>query len=228
MKCPPWSYTHIDIFDICPQQYFHKCIAKDLPFVETDAMRNGKVVHAALENCVARGTALPPEFAQWGGFASSIVNMASAVRGEIRTEMKVGVDHELRPVDFFDRSVWGRGAFDVCVVAPAVRPRFCFIGDWKTGKPREKDLQLKIFSFFAFAKYPTIEKTVCTNIWLKTNTLGHKYEFHKEALPVITSEILRKVETLEQACEKEDFPKKQSPLCGWCDVMDCPFNTKKG
>ena len=39
------SHTFLDTFERCPKQAWHKYVAKDLPFVETEQMRWGTRVH---------------------------------------------------------------------------------------------------------------------------------------------------------------------------------------
>lgn len=224
MKMPPWSFTSLDTFETCPKKYYHSYIAKDVPYVETPEMAEGKKVHTALEYRVARNTPLPAAYMMYEPLAASIVNAAAASGGEIRTELKTGLNSDLKPVDFFAKDVWARGALDVTILTPARMPVSAFIGDWKTGKPREKDLQLKTFGFFIFHTYPTIEKVDASNIWLKTCKPGDHYRYYRSGLPLINQEILSKVAKVDKACETETFPEKQNFLCkGWCDVKTCKF-----
>jgi hypothetical protein len=219
---PPWSYTALDCFDNCPHQYHWKFILKNKE-PATEEMAEGRRVHDAMEKRVAANIVLPPAYAKWDPLAQSIVNMAHNTGGEIRTEMKVGVDRNLKPCDFFGKDVYARGALDVAVLWPTAM----YIGDWKTGKTREKDFQVKIFAFFGFLTFPNIDKITACNIWLPTSKIGEPYNYKREDLPKIWSEIYMKLVAMEQAAAKDEWVKRQSPLCAYCPVLSCENNRSK-
>ena len=221
---PPWSYTHIDTFETCPHQYHWKYILKNKE-PTTPEMEEGRKAHDALEKRVAAGVPLNPKWAAYEPLAASIVHMSKD--GEIRTELKVGLNRELKPTDFFAKDVYARGALDVAILIPMPSPKFLFIADWKTGKTREKDFQVKIFAFFGFLLFPTVERIGACNIWLPTLKAGTPYFYRKEELPKIWSEIYIKLAAMELAAAKDEWKKRQSPLCGWCPVKECEFNTNR-
>ena len=219
---PPWSYTHIDTFDNCPHQYHWKFIEKNKE-PATEEMLEGRRVHDALEKRVAANVVLPRPYTKWDPLAQSIVNMARNTGGEIRTEMKVGVDRDLKPCDFFGKNVYARGALDVAVLWP----KAMFIGDWKTGKTREKDFQVKIFAFFGFLTFPKVDKITACNIWLPTGKIGEPYNYDRADLSRIWSEIYLKLVAMETAAAKDEWVKRQSPLCAFCPVLSCENNRSK-
>lgn len=219
---PPWSYTHVDTFDNCPHQYWWKFIQKNKE-PATEEMLEGRRVHDALEKRVAANVQLPPAYSKWDPLAASIVNMARKTGGEIRTEMKVGVDRDLKPCDFFAKDVYARGALDVSVLWP----NSMYIGDWKTGKTREKDFQVNIFAFFGFLTFPKINTITACNIWLATNKIGEPYIYDRADLPRIWSEIYLKLAAMEHAAATDTWAKRQSPLCAYCPVLSCENNRSK-
>lgn len=219
---PPWSYTHIDTFGTCPHQYHWKYILKNKE-PTTPEMEEGRRAHDALEKRVAANIALAPQYAKWEPLAASIVTMAQNSGAQIRTEMKVAVDRNLQPCDFFAKDVYGRGALDVSILWP----ERMYIGDWKTGKTREKDFQVMIFAFFGFLSYPKVNKVTACNIWLPTMKPGTPYNYDRGELPRIWSEIYLKLSAMEIAAARDDWPKRQSPLCAYCPVTSCEFNKKE-
>ena len=223
---PPWSYTAIDTFDTCPYQYHWKFILKNKE-PATEEMLEGRRVHDALEKRVAANVALPAPYAKYDPLCQSIIRGAEAAGGEIRTELKVGLNRELKPCDFFDKQVYGRGALDVTVMTPPKNPDLVFIGDWKTGKTREKDFQVKIFALFGFLTWPSLTRVDACNIWLPTLKVGQRYRFFREDVPRIWSEMYIKLSAMEMAAATDNWVKRQSPLCAWCPVKDCEFNRSK-
>jgi len=221
---PPWSYTHIDTFEICPCQYHHKYILKNKE-PTTPEMEEGRKVHEALEKRVAAGLPLPPALAKYDALAETVVQ--KGITGEIRTEMKVGVNKALRPTDFFAKDVYGRGALDVAIFHPKKDPTFMFIADWKTGKTREKDFQIKVFAFFGFILFPSVERIGACNIWLPSAKPGTLYQYKRADLPNIWSEIYMKLAAMELAAANNEWKKRQSPLCSYCPKLDCEFNRSK-
>jgi len=216
----------MDQFDNCPRQYHWKYILKNKE-PETPQMLEGKVVHEALEKRVCSGKALPAPMAKYDPMAQSIIALAARADGEIRTEMKVAVNRELKRTDFFAKDVYGRGALDLAVMLPSTNPKSVFIGDWKTGKPREKEFQVKTFAFFIFSLYPSVEKISACNLWLQTLKPGTLYQFDRADQPRIWSEISMKLAAMEIAARADLWPARQSPLCGWCHNLDCEFNPKR-
>lgn len=220
---PPWSYTHLDTFDNCPRQYRARYIEK-IPTETTKEMLDGRKVHDALDRRVAANCPLPPDMQKYDPLCESIITSARSVNGEIRTEMKVAINRQFQPCDFFAKDVYGRGALDVSILAP---PNM-FIGDWKTGKTREKDFQVKVFAFFGFIHYPMVNKIKAFNIWLPTLKPGEPYSFTRDHLPNIWSTIYMKLAAMEQAAAQDNFPPRKSPLCGYCPVKTCEHNPNKG
>lgn len=222
---PPWSYTAIDTFDNCPHQYWWKYIA--VPKNKepaTEEMLEGRRVHDALEKRVAANVSLPTPYMKYDPLCQSIVQGAAAAGGEIRTELKVALNRELKPCDFFAKDVYGRGALDVTVMTPAKNPDLVFIGDWKTGKTREKDFQVKIFALFGFLTWPSVTRVDACNIWLPTLKVGQRYRFFREDVPRIWSEMYIKLSAMEMAAATDNWVKRQSPLCAWCPVKSCEHN----
>lgn len=219
MLAPPWSYTVFDAFENCPLRYKHKYILREKE-PETEHTRHGNLVHSALENRVRNNEVLPVPYRVYEPLAGSVARAASKPGACVLTEYPFGVNRKLEPVGFFDKNVWGRGKGDVIIVNG---PR-AWIGDWKTGKRREKKDQLEIFSAFLFVCNPEVETVTATNLWLKEGKVGEIFIFHKRDTGQVWAEITRKAERIEKAVETDRFPPKPSPLCAYCAVHKCQFN----
>lgn len=220
-QMPAWSYTMIETFEQCPRRAYHKFILREKE-PSSKAQDDGIAAHQALEDRVKKGTALPGKFAAYEPLAASI---ARAREGKIvYTELKMGLNRRMEATGFFGDSVWARGAVDVFLKGTDT----AFLGDWKTGKIHEKELQVRIFAVFAFRHFPTVNKITACNLWLKDNKVGQPYIFTRENEDKYWADILPRVQKIEQACATGQWAEKPSPLCGWCPVKACQFNPNKG
>lgn len=211
---PPWSFSMLEKFENCPRSAFHKYILKEKE-PSSPAIEDGNRVHKALELRVRDGTPMPDDLQKYEPLVYSIV------KAPIRhTELKMGITRQLTPCGFFDGSVWGRCASDVTII----NGKYAWIGDWKTGKPREKELQVKINAMFLFKHFPEITEIIGTNIWLKEMKIGTPYKFTRDKEAEYWTDIVKRVQAMEMALEKEYWPEKPSGLCGWCSVKSCRYN----
>jgi hypothetical protein len=210
-----WSYSSIDLFQTCGLWAYRKHVAKDLPpEVKSDEQQWGIDVHAALERRCRDGTPLPEPFKRWEPLAASVCKAGAPL-----VEFKVGLGRDFKPRSFWADDVWGRGVLDIGVIGTDT----AFIFDWKTGKPKEKPLQLKLFALFGFAHWP-VDRIVTANIWLKTGKPGAPTLFTREQVPALWSEVLPTINAMERAEETGQWRAQPSGLCDWCPVMDCVHN----
>lgn len=219
MNIPPWSYSALDTFEQCPKRYYHRYILKERE-PETEVTKHGTMVHEALEFRVKEDRPLPEAYSSYESLAKSIADHKSDPTVKVITEMPVALTWKFQPCEFFSPDVWGRGKADVVMI----KKDKAWIGDWKTGKVREKPDQVKIMAAFMFKLFPEVTKISAHNIWLQQGKLGEKYQFSKEHEPVLWAEIVGKVERIEKAYEKNRFDPKPSGLCGFCNVKVCPNN----
>lgn len=210
---PPWSFSMLEKFENCPRSAFHKYILKEKE-PSTPAIEEGNRVHKALEMRILHGTPLPEAYQNYEQFASSLCS------GTVHAELKMGITRRILPSGFFAPDVWGRCAADVVRISG----NSALVADWKTGKPREKELQVKICAMFLFKHFPHLTKVTGVNIWLKEMRIGEVYTFYKEKEAEYWTDILKRVNAMEQALEKEYWPEKPSGLCGWCPVTTCRYN----
>lgn len=223
---PAWSYTALDMFDNCPRQFEWRFILKNKE-PPSKEMAEGRACHEALEKRIANNTPLIDRYASHEPLMQSLQRAGQQLGAEIRTELKLAITREMKPTEYFAKDVWGRSALDISVFYPAPNPDLVFIGDYKTGKLREKDFQMKVMTIFTFLHYPTATRVDAANIWLQTNKVGKRYRFYKEDFPKMWSEVFIKLAAMENAVAAAKFPPRQSPLCGWCPVKTCEHNPNK-
>lgn len=216
-----YSYTLINTFhDVCPRQAYERYYAKSVPFVETPKLKKGKDDHKALENRLGFGHALPDHLDICEPICENLMS-----RGIPLTETKMGVTRQLEPCGFWDNDAYLRGASDVMLYnKPSTS---VFIGDWKTGKKREDGapLQLMILAAFAFAGTAALELAAAANIYTQTGKLGTLHTWRRSELPEIWRTVIPLIQEIELAETNKHFPERQGPLCKWCAVFSCRFNT---
>ena len=219
-----WSYSSLDLFTTCGKWAYHKHVAKDIkPEPDTPEQAKGNADHKALELRLKEGRPLPPAPGFYEAACASIEAQAKKLDVPVLTEFKVGIRKDFTPTGFFAPDVDGRGVLDVALAGP----RAAAIFDWKTGKVKEKPMQLELFALFGFAHWPSVETITTANIWLKVGKIGTPRTFHRADQGKIWASILPTLNAVRRAEETGDWRAKPSPLCGWCPVLSCPHNPRK-
>jgi hypothetical protein len=220
MKPISWSFTALENFANCPWKFYLTRVSKQVPDTPGEAALWGSRVHTALELRVKDGIPLPEGMTQWEGIAAKIAGM----KGEVFTEQQLCINRDFRPTGWFAEDAWCRGIVD----AGAINGQRAVALDYKTGKRKPDSYQLSLFSALMFAHYPQVEFVYTGFVWLKTGQID-KDEFSKKELAHTWQTILPKVQRLEQAYEKNAWPKRPSGLCGWCPVgrEHCEFWKEK-
>jgi hypothetical protein len=175
-------------------------------------MRYGTEAHSALEYRVSGGKPLPDAMRHWELLAEPFA------KRHAQTELKLAINYEFKPVDFWDKATFLRGKADV-VLINGLR---AYIADWKTGKPREDPFELEVQALLLKAAYPNLELILGSYIWLRDCSVGRKHDLSD------TSRTRNKVATIVRAIEQDrTFEKRPGPLCGYCNVLDCEHNRKE-
>lgn len=210
------SATFFSDYENCPYKAFRRYVVRDLPWIDTPEKAYGNHVHTAMEQRLVSGRPLPPDLAHLEPYPAAI--MAS---GRVEGEQQVACDVDFKPCNYYAAEVRYRGKIDVTVTqmqATAV------ILDWKTGKKRENPDELELHALLLHRKRPEIERVVAHYVWTKDNELGQPYVF--DAFERYAQYYGTKLRHVEHNASMDHWPKRENPLCGWCDVHDCEFNRK--
>lgn len=226
MKLPVASHTFLNDWDNCPRKAYRRFIKKDLPkFEQTEAMKWGNEVHSAFEVRIKHGTAFPKEMERFEPIAAPLVAAGA------RAEKMLGITVDGTLCDFFAPEVWLRGKIDATVIAGpyelqhvSTGPTVAVIFDWKSGKRREDRAELETHAVLLKAWQPTVQKITAHYVWLQDNEVGKAHDVSDTEKKL--TEIRSVMNTVKNCIEIENFPPRQNPLCGWCDVLDCEFNRK--
>ena len=206
----PWSYSSLNAFETCPRRFYLTRIAKVVQEPQTTATAWGNAVHKALEDAVKGSSPLTERYATY----QLLVDKLKTTPGQKFTERKFGITNGYGPTTFFAKNVWFRGVIDLTIDAG----KTVHILDYKTGKVKEDGDQLKLFAAAGFAQHPHAQRIRTGYIWLAHDQLTRR-DFDRDELPTIWQEFIPRVQRMENAQAKNDWPARPSGLCRtWCPV----------
>jgi PD-(D/E)XK nuclease superfamily len=222
-----YSYTMLSTADTCLHRCYRQYIKRDIKYVETPEMKWGNEVHTAFEYRLG-GKPLPGPVYNKDGMLKTpgmqhwepIVSVYAERKA--KPEVKLGITREAKPTGFFDADVFLRGKVDATIIYGTS----AFLPDWKTGSSTyENPFELEIQGLLTKAANPHLKKISGHYVWLKENRIGQVYDLSDFAST--WARVNNKVEVIEDAMASGEWPKTKGPLCGWCSVHDCEFNTSK-
>ena len=206
----PWSYSALTAFETCPKRYQLTKVTKQVVEKQSEAMLWGNKVHKSLELFARDGKPLPPEMMEYGRYVKKI----QAYEGKRVVEERISLTKDFRRTTWMAKDVWVRGIIDIGVVGSET----AYLLDWKTGKHRPDNDQLKLFAALAFAIYPWVDTVVTGFIWLKVQKFD-KEKFTRTQLPEIWNEFMPRLSRLAIATKTDKWLPKPSGLCrNWCPV----------
>lgn len=206
------SFSKLSTFETCPRQYYHKYVAKDLPFTSSPALELGNRFHSFAEAFLTQDGA--PKSEEFSAYVPGLKKLLGS-----RAEVKISIDKNLTPCKY--REAWFRGAIDVLKVEGGQAK----VVDFKTGGKVQRDsFQIMSNAWALMCTDKSIDKVVGGYWYIKLGVF--KSESHSRAdLPDMTEKMRRRIEIVERAAKESDYPPKPSGLCnGWCDVKTCPHN----
>jgi hypothetical protein len=128
------------------------------------------------------------------------------------------------PTSWKADNVWVRGIADLLIVDD--ENLTAWVADYKTGNNKYPDRdQLVLMSIMVFAHFPHIRRVNSALLFLVKN------DFVKMTM---TSDEAKKhwwgyrerYARLEASYANDVWNPNQTPLCGWCPVKTCEFNSK--
>lgn len=211
-----WSYSALTRFETCPKQYYHLNVLKDYADADSDAAREGKEIHDALYKRVIKGTPLPFALRPMESVAVKFAESEGEKIGEVR----VALNRDFEPVDFFAKDAWVRGVFDLLII----RGELGVLVDWKTGRPKEDVTQLLLMAAIAFGYAKELQTIKTAFVWTKNRSITPK-TVRRDDVRRIWALILPRVEAMETAYKTTEFPANPNGLCrDYCPVRSCPHN----
>lgn len=202
------SYTLINDYNNCPKKAWHKHIKKDIPKAEkTWQQGKGTVVHEHLKKRLKIREPLPDEF-QYLESTCGYIQKHESIK---HMELQLGVTADGSSCDFFASGVRFRGVIDLVMSnSPAA-----FLLDWKSGKPWEDPLELKLQSVLLQARYPDLVFISGSYFWLKEMRMGRFYKLNPQEA---WKSLCGTAEAMASRLQRSDWPADDNILCGWCPV----------
>jgi len=225
-----WSYSALNDFETCPHGYAQKKVYKNFPDKMSAEGLRGVEIHDALEKRLANKQPLPADmpYEKWARVIEKSLRFDTDL---VKCELEIALDRQFKQVSWFSKEAWCRGKVDVLVIKEGGATGYVY--DWKTGKVKDDQTQLKLFAAFLNRIYPDMQRFVTKFIWLKHDKVTpSKIEgdlIMREWIPDIWKEIMPRVIRMEEAYNAEVFPMKPNGLCGkYCPVISCPHNGRHG
>ncbi len=212
------SYSALNCYDeVCPHQYWHRYILKDIKFVESPQIKAGNEGHALFEQRLASKRPLPPDRQTWEAFVTPLDFY------ELKIEQWYGVTQEGSACESRAPAVWLRGKLD-CAIVNQDR---AYMIDWKFSKPGnskwEKPFELEVGALLLQAKHPQVKQITAQFAWINENKLGERFDVSNTRKTwAKINDIVTQINANQHTGE---FAKRRSGLCGWCPVKNCEYNT---
>lgn len=222
-KTIPLSFSAIKTFENCPFKFRHttKSVGGRYLFQPTEASEKGDRMHKAFESFIKEGKALPPEFSHHAYFMQKLAD----IPGDKTCEHRMALNWKQEQVDYFKgKDIWLRGQYDL-MIRPT--PATAIMIDYKTGSDKYPDLeQLQCMSMMAFHYFPDLQEVKGTLIFVEKNYKTYKETFSRAKMQSYIDKWKQRAIPVIQALNTNQWQPKENPLCGWCPVVECPFNKK--
>lgn len=221
----PQSFSSLNVFDTCPRQYEAKYITREVQYKQSDEAKWGDEVHMALENYLKTegSMGLPSNMAMYKPFGDWVLQRAAAGGAKVYAERNLAVDKNLKACAYKDKARWMGAKIDVTLLYP--QHSLAEVFDWKTGKMKNDETQLKLYGSMTLAAHPDIHQVRSGYIWLKDQVVSPPMVFTRENFAINWETFQFKYSRLRDAYVRGVFPPKPNGLCAkWCDVTSCEFH----
>lgn len=218
MKPFAWSYSALTTYELCPKKYYHLYVLpKDHPDKVKDSdssfSADGKIIHDAMKARVIDGKVLPLNLR----YLEPIAKRFADAPGEKHGEMKLAINRNYEPRDYFAPDVFVRVVIDLTIV----QGETAIVIDWKTGKVKDDPTQMALNAAVLSRWMPEIGLFKTLFVWLQSSNLTPK-NYTVSKFQAVWNDLLPRVAKIEEARKTTTFPAKEGPLCGWCPVKQCP------
>jgi PD-(D/E)XK nuclease superfamily len=207
------SFLQINDYLTCPKKFNHRWIAKDCPKEQKSFQQShGINEHEVIKKRLKLREPLPPGYEH----LDTVCKQIEESDGDKDVELGLGCDGHGNPCGFFDDRCRLRVRIDLCVI----RPPLAVIVDWKTGKPWEDPLELRLQALLLKIHRPDITAVNGFYFWLKQNRPGVTYQ-----LTDLWPQVVGWTKSIRFRIDNNDWPPDDNPLCPWCPVTKdmCKF-----
>lgn len=230
------SASNMKLFRQCPRKFQAKYITKEIPYTQSPQAARGEMIHALMERAVLEGwdsVEWPAEEATCRETAKGFVEAVHKFKANgwtVRTEYEAATDGMGNTVDWFDKYPrnWMRSRLDVYLSNSAAD--YGMIIDWKTGKPWDDDLQLKVNALCmepitGLKKYKVlfayIDQNLCKSWDVEVDVEQPRAVQCKDTANMY--EVVALAQDIEGAIAGNRFPATENRFCAWCELTSCKY-----
>lgn len=200
------SYSSLKTYKTCPRQYEALYVTKTVKRTSSPALEKGTEVHQHFEDALNRKAPdLPNKWGKWQPLVETLR------KGPVEPEVRLAIDREGKPCDFWDKNAMLRGAIDVRLMDG---DRVLML-DWKTGKVYPDRAQADVYAMMQWAQTPDV-KIKFSFVYLE----------HNKTVPVdvdkgATRRVQQLIDTVDAATT---FSPRPCFACRFCPVMTCEYH----
>lgn len=230
------SYSGMKSYLSCPLKWAAEKYYKVLPYTETQQMKEGNIVHKALENALKLDISIEERRLlrdkNYTRFLTPIYKMQNEGYS-VLIEKELGLTKSLIPCSWSDwDNIWFRNKSDVL----CMKGTHCFCFDWKNGSrfsasgyDKADIFQIKVNCAVTSIYYPEIETFTGYLVFLNDANSYYSISIKRQDLLMTWGDIINITDAMESFWERGVFYPKQSGLCkNYCDYTACYFCGKKG
>jgi hypothetical protein len=216
-----WSYTALNDFEICPLKCAESRYYKSVKFVETPECLDGNIKHKGLE-LYLKGKGMDPVVQPYAKYADAMI--AAAQGGELLVEQELTLNEGLAMTSWFAKDAWGRAKLDVAVIKDGVAKIF----DWKSGKEKNEEDQLRIFCIFLALARRDVHTFISRYVWLKSDKVSDPVTLTRADLLPELKKLLGRIARYREAWDNQLWQAKTNGLCkNYCEVTSCTHCGKR-
>ena len=208
-----WSFSVLEMFENCEYKYWAVKVGK---IVSDDNQYNidGDDEHKTFANYLTKRTPLPPRCQIY----QPILDKVLSSPGQLYVEYNMTLDYNYVPCKGTDWDrAWVRGAADVLIVDGGLATYI----DWKTGKFRPKEAQLKLTAPLVFRHFPAVQEFRGVLFFHREQRMTDPLVIARSEENDMWNQFLPTVNAIAKARSTGEYRKKPNPLCAYCPVKSC-------
>ena len=212
----PLSHTVIKAFETCPQRFYRERVLKQFHYVQSESALRGEQIHRAFENYIKDNIPLDASLSPYSGWVETFAKQP----GEKYTELAMAIDWQDKKVGFLrGKNIWLRGKVDLLIDQGEVG----YVIDYKTGKSKYADMsQVELMAMLSFIYFPHLQTITGALVFIDENKIIRD-TYTRDKMAEYRERWMSRSIPIVQALTSRKFPMKQSGLCAFCPVLDCPF-----
>jgi hypothetical protein len=204
------SYSRLATFATCPRKLHLVSLTKQVREPPSEVLDRGSRIHATLAHAVEdEHVTLPSEFP----LAAAHIARLRAAKYTLMAERELAITEQRVPVEWFAPTVFYRFKIDVL----AVKDTHGECLDWKSGRVRVDQNQMRDYAIAAFIMFPSIEIITTRLVFIDQNqTVDATYP--RTAFDPLYEALLIRMTRLQQAADEDEWPATPNTACRWCPV----------